>query len=232
MMTNKVVLLITSGIISVSAYLLLITLLVFTFFHTPPTHYSSLSESTLSLHAISIEAIIDDKPTPTPKEKQESTNAPLAGSGIKDMFERIESDEPSKAPIGDNREQLEQNAKNQKLKELQANAQELQNRLNTLSNLTISANSNQNDGEFDEWYAQIEKIMLQKWQKTFYVEEKLQALVRIHISSSGVFSYKIVKYSGNNTFDESLKSMLEECTAMSFAPHPKGAREIATTFKN
>ncbi|WP_300958108.1 energy transducer TonB, partial [uncultured Helicobacter sp.] len=136
------------------------------------------------------------------------------------------------APIGDNREKIEQNAKVEKIKELQSSAETLQNKLNALSNLTISTNSAQNDGEYDEWYAQIEKIMLQQWQKTFYVEEKLQALVHISIADNGNFSYKIVKYSGNAVFDDSLKSMLEECTHLHFPPHPKGKKEIATTFKN
>lgn len=229
---NNALLFITSGIISFCIYFLLIIALVFTLFHSNPTHYSSLKESSLALHAISIEAIIDDKPTPS-QNKQTANNNPLAGSGIKDMFDKIDSDTPSQnTPIGDNREKIEQNSKEQQLKDLQASAESLQNKLNTLSNLTISANSNQSDGEYDEWYAQIEKMMFQQWQQTFYVEEKLQALVHIRITENGIFSYKVVKYSGNAVFDDSLKAMLEECTQIHFPPHPKGKREIAITFKN
>ena len=213
---NNALLFITSGIISFCIYFLLIIALVFTLFHSNPTHYSSLKESSLALHAISIEAIIDDKPTPS-QNKQTASNNPLAGSGIKDMFDKIDSDTPSQnTPIGDNREKIEQNSKEQQLKDLQASAESLQNKLNTLSNLTISANSNQSDGEYDEWY----------------VEEKLQALVHIRITENGIFSYKVVKYSGNAVFDDSLKAMLEECTQIHFPPHPKGKREIAITFKN
>ena len=163
---NNALLFITSGIISFCIYFLLIIALVFTLFHSNPTHYSSLKESSLALHAISIEAIIDDKPTPS-QNKQTASNNPLAGSGIKDMFDKIDSDTPSQnTPIGDNREKIEQNSKEQQLKDLQASAESLQNKLNTLSNLTISANSNQSDGEYDEWYAQIEKMMFQQWQQT------------------------------------------------------------------
>lgn len=229
---NNTLLFITSGIISFCIYFLILVSLIFTFFYSNPTHYSSLRESAISLNAISIEAIIYDKPTPS-ESKTPTLNNPLAGSGIKDMFDKIDSNVPSQnAPIGDNREKIEQNAKVEKIKELQSSAETLQNKLNALSNLTISTNSAQNDGEYDEWYAQIEKIMLQQWQKTFYVEEKLQALVHISIADNGNFSYKIVKYSGNAVFDDSLKSMLEECTHLHFPPHPKGKKEIATTFKN
>ncbi len=229
---NNALLFITSGIISFCIYCLLLIALVFTFFYQKPTHYSSLLESTLTLNAISVEAIIDDKPTPALNKQDSSTNNPLAGSGIKDMFSKIDSDIPSQnSPIGDDREKLEQNTKD-KLKELQSSAQELQNKLNSLSNLTISTDTSQNDGEYDEWYAQIEKIMLQQWQKTFSIEEKMQALVYIRIANNGDFSYNIVKYSGNVAFDDSLKAMLEECKQMRFPPHPKGSKEIATTFKN
>ena len=126
---NNALLFITSGIISFCIYFLLIIALVFTLFHSNPTHYSSLKESSLALHAISIEAIIDDKPTPS-QNKQTASNNPLAGSGIKDMFDKIDSDTPSQnTPIGDNREKIEQNSKEQQLKDLQASAESLcQNR--------------------------------------------------------------------------------------------------------
>ncbi len=229
---NNALLFIASGIISLCIYCFIIIAFVFTLFISP-IHYSSLKESAISLNAISIEAIIDDKPTPSITKNPSSTNNPLAGSGIKDMFDKIDSNELSQnTPIGDNRDKVEQNAKEQKIKDLQSTAQELQNKLNTLSNLTISTNSTKSDGEYDEWYAQIEKIIHQKWQQTFYIEDKMQALVHIRIADNGVFSYKIVKYSSNVAFDDSLKTMLEECTQMHFPPHPKGTREIAITFKN
>lgn len=228
---NNALLFITSGIISFCAYFLIIIALVFSIFRSNPTHYSAFNESALALHAISIEAILDDKPTPS-KSPKPAINNPLAGSGIKDMFDKIDSDLPSQnAAIGDDREKVEQNSKEQKLKELQSSAESLQNKLNSLSNLTISANTNQSDGEYDEWYAQIEKIMFEQWQ-VFNIEEKLQALVHIRIADNGIFSYKVVKYSGNIAFDDSIKTALEECTRISFPPHPKGKKEIAITFKN
>lgn len=225
---------ITSGVISFCIYALIIIALVFTFFQALPTHYSAFKQSSISIQAISIEAIIDEKPTPAPPQnKQPAINNPKAGSGIKDIFSKVDSNvTPQNTPIGDNRDKVEQNSKEQKLKALQSSAQLLQNKLNALSNLTISTNVNQNDGEYDQWYAQIEKMMLQQWQQTFYAQEKLQALVHIRIAENGNFSYKIVKYSGNATFDDSLKAMLEECTQIHFPPHPKGKKEIATTFKN
>lgn len=229
---GNTLLFVASGVIAVCVYCLVLISLVFTFFHSTPTHYASLRESTLSLNAISIEAIIDDKPL-VAQNKPHTSNNPLAGSGIKNMFSQIDSDIPSRnAPVGDDREKLEQNAKEQKYKDLQAKTQEIQNKINALSNLTVSTNSNQSDGEYDPWYAEIEKMILSKWQKAFYTEDKLQALVHIRIADNGSFSYKVVKYSGNVEFDDSIQSMLDECTHISFPPHPKGKREIATTFRN
>lgn len=230
---DNALLFVTSGVISLCSYALLLIVLVFTLFSALPTHYSSLQESSLTLNAISIEAIIDDKPSPSPQPKPAQANSALAGSGIKDMFHKIDSQAPSQnAKIGDDREKAEQNSKEQQLEKLQNATKELQNKLNSLSNLTISTNTAASEGEYDEWYAEIEKIMLQQWQKTFYVGEKMQALVYIRIASNGDFNYKIVKYSGDEAFDNSLKAMLEECRQIHFPPHPKGTKEIATTFKN
>lgn len=231
---NASLLFITSGLIAICTYLFLIITLVFVFFNSQPTHYSLLKESTLSLNAISIEALIDETHKfETNKEKLIPLNNPLAGSGIKNMFEKIDKNQISQnEPIGDNREQTEQNIKNKKLQELQSATQNLQNKLDSLSNLTISTDSKQGDGEYDEWYAKIEKILRKQWKQTFYNGENLSAVFHIRISRDGVFSYKVIQYAGNLAFDNSLKTMLEQCTQMQFPPHPKGAKEIAITFKD
>lgn len=227
---NNIVLFITSGVISSCIYALLLLMLLFSFFNAP-AHYSAFKDSMLSLESISIEAIIADSPTPA--KDNSPTNNPLAGSGIKDMFKQVDSNMPSQeAEIGDDREKIEQNVKDKKLEALQSATQNLQNTINAISNLTISANAS-SDGEYDEWYAKIEEIMLKQWQKTFSTTEKRQALVHIKIAPSGAFSYKIIKYSGDVVFDEALSAMLEECRQMTFPAHPKGGtKEIATTFKN
>lgn len=230
---NNILLLFTSGVISICSYILLLLALFFTLFSNLPIHYSSLQESSIALNAISIEAIIDEKPTPSPNNKPSLANSPLAGSGIKDMFNRIDSSVPTQnIPMGDNREKVEQNSKEKKLQALQSATQELQNKLNSLSNLTISTDSLQSDGEYDEWYAQIEKMIATQWQQSLLIEEKVQAVVHIRISSNGAFSYRVIKYSQNIAFDDSLKAMLEECVHISFPPNPKGTKEIAITFSN
>lgn len=231
---NNALLFVASGIIAICTYCFLLITLIFSFISTP-THYSSLKDSMIALNAISIEAIIDDNPTPSKVDKKPANvNNPLAGSGIKDMFDRIDSKQPSQnTQIGDNRDKVEQNASNnERLENLKAATQEIQNKLDTLSNLTISTDSHHTDGEYDEWYAEIEKILYQRWQQTAYIEEKLAAVIHIRITNNGVFSYKVVKYSGNLAFDDSLKMMLEECTKKHFPPHPKGNKDIAITFKN
>lgn len=231
---NAPFLLITSGLIAICTYLFLIVALVFMFFSSQPTHYSSLKESTLSLNAINIEALIDEKDKLEPsKEKLVPPSNPLSGSGIKNMFEKIDKNQISQnEPIGDNREQTEQNIKNKKLQELQSATQNLQDKLSSLSNLTISVDSTQGDGKYDEWYAQIEQILHKQWKQTFYSGENLSAVFHIRITKDGVFSYKVIQYAGNLAFDSSLKTMLEQCTQMRFPPHPKGTKEIAITFKD
>lgn len=225
---------IASGMIAVCTYLFLIIALVFILLDSQPTHYSSFKESTISLNAINIDAIITQEPTPVPtKEQAAIPNNSLAGSGIKNMFEKIDQDQISRdQPIGDNRKQTEQNIKNKKLQELQNASQDIQNKLNSLSNLTITTESTQGDGKYDEWYAQIEKILYRQWQQTFFSDKQLTAIIHIKITASGVFSYKVIQYSSDLAFDNSLKTMLEQCTKMQFPPHPKGTKEIAITFKD
>lgn len=231
-MNNSIVLFVTSGIISLCIYCLLLIALVFTLFSAIPTHYSSLKDSMLSLEAISVDAIIDGDNSPAPSDKSSGKNSPLSGSGIKNLFDKVDSKAPSKeSPLGDDRELSEQNTKEDS-QDAQARTKELRDKLKSLSNLNVSSKSNQSDGEYDEWYAEIESMIHQQWQESIFIEEKVMAIAHIHIKNNGVFSYKIVKYSGNVAFDDSLKSMLEECKQIHFPPHPDGSREIAITFKN
>lgn len=230
---NNAILFFTSGIISICSYCLLLLLLIWTFLSPLPTRYSSLEDSQLALESISIEAIIESTPSKGIDNSLKSASTPLAGSGIKDMFERIDNAKASQSLVGDNREQVEKNeTQNEQIQQILNAAQSLQQSTQSLSNITISSESSSSDGEYDEWYAEVERIVKQQWQQAFYAESKLQSTIHIKISKNGSFSYKVVKYSGNQAFDDSLKEALLRCQQLHFPPHKSGEREIAMIFKN
>jgi len=106
----------------------------------------------------------------------------------------------------------------------------LLNDVKTSTNMaTTSSTSN---GEHDEYFSQIKEILWKRW-NPILLEEGLVVKVLVKISSTGKFDYRIMKYSNNVRFDQSLKEFLDSQLQELF-PRPKinSNVDIIVNFKS
>ena len=86
----------------------------------------------------------------------------------------------------------------------------------------ISSNVSKNK-ESDDYYSKVNEL-LSAWTPTTR-ESDLKAVVIVTITASGVFDYSFDKYSGNSSFDLSLKAFLEEQKSIIY-PKPKKGKQV------
>ena len=90
---------------------------------------------------------------------------------------------------------------------------------------------NSSDNEKDPYYSKIYELLAQRW-NPLMIEDGLFAKVLVVITSSGEFSYKFLQYSGNQSFDASLTSFLNEQVNIIYPKHNKGSKtSIEVIFK-
>jgi hypothetical protein len=91
---------------------------------------------------------------------------------------------------------------------------------------TVDTNANH-----DKYISEIYDIIFQRWNPKFTIDG-LSAKVIITINSKGSFYYKLIQYSGNNSFDKQLVDFLDSQTQELY-PAPKTERsiDIEVTFK-
>jgi len=99
----------------------------------------------------------------------------------------------------------------------------------TTTNVTSSNRSKSK--ESDDYYSQVNSL-LSIWTPSGR-EEGLVATVLVKITASGKFNFSFVKYSGNSSFDLSLKAFLEEQKSIIY-PKPKKGKtvQINVDFKS
>lgn len=197
-----------------------------------PTKYASVSESAITIESIDLQAYLDISKETQP-QIQTPKNNPLEGLGVNEMFENIDSDDaPKSEEIADNREKMAQNTDTQKLQELIEQSKNIQERLNAMDTIAITNSQDSNEGEFDEYYAQIQQIFQKQWDsnKTFLPPD-LVGVALIHINEKGEMTYSVKRYSQDNSFDSTLDSVLRSLKDYPFPP-PKKTRSIDIQFKS
>ena len=226
-MRFNIIMFVASGIIAFCLYALLLLVFVGAF-HTQPTKYTTLQESAITIQTIDIQAYLDLAPKQEPKAP---TTNPLEGSGIKDMFAQIDANSFAKSQeIADDREKYAQNAK--KLNELAQQSKDLQQQLHDLNTtITIQNESTQqDDGKYDEWFANISKILLAHWDKrSRFLARDLEGIVVFEINTQGKMHYMVKRYTLDNTFDEALDATLKELETYPFPP-PKQSKSFSVSF--
>ena len=91
----------------------------------------------------------------------------------------------------------------------------------TTTNTTSKSSSKK--GETDEYYSKV-RALLDRFIPTTR-EENLKSVVLVIINRKGEFDYKIVSYSNNTNFDESLKAFLDEQKSIIY-PIPKKNKTV------
>lgn len=197
-----------------------------------PTKYTSISESAITIESIDLQAYLDISKIEQTREET-PVNNPLEGLGVSEMLENVDSDSEIKSEeITDNREKMAQNADIKKLEKLIEQSKNIQERLNAMDTIAIANSQDSNEGEFDEYYAQIKQIIQKHWDsnKTFLPPD-LVGVALIHINEKGQMTYSVKRYSQDNAFDNTLDSVLRSLKDYPFPP-PKKTRSIDIQFKS
>jgi hypothetical protein len=110
------------------------------------------------------------------------------------------------------------------------NVNKLLNDTKTTTNMPkTSATSN---GEEHEYFSKIKEILWQRWNPSL-LEAGLTVKVLVMITNDGVFDYRVMKYSSNDRFDQSLKEFLESQKNESFPTHKINSKvDIIINFKS
>lgn len=87
--------------------------------------------------------------------------------------------------------------------------------------LTFSESKNHND----PYYSKIYEIIASRWQPKF-IMDNLSAKVLVTIYSDGKFDFSFLRYSGDDSFDDSLRSFLVQQTNILYPPHDKGNKTV------
>lgn len=97
----------------------------------------------------------------------------------------------------------------------------------TKSSVIASTDSKNNN---DPYFSKIYELLAKRWRPMLIIDG-LSAKVLVIISSSGEFDYRFIQYSGNERFDDSLKSFLRDQVDITYPPHERGSsQKIAVTF--
>lgn len=240
---DKLILHISGCIISLSVYILIIIFLVFKFSQreAEPTRYSFQKETTFEVSLMEITPEIKPEVKPPPKEEkkveeipveQESASrTPHVGLGVNKLFSQVEAKVPVKeVKPSDIHDKIARKKKAEKSVQKDAIDESLQKILSDV-NVKNTMTFNAPTGQYDEFYAEVSKILYLNWNPSGF-NYKEESKVIITITSSGRFSYKISKKSGNASFDSALEEFLEKMKNIEFPPFPRGDRtSIEVTFK-
>ena len=87
-------------------------------------------------------------------------------------------------------------------------------------------------GKYDNKYmSKIQLSIMKQWQNTIGTKDGLKATVTIRIDNHGKLTYKNLKPSFNELFDQKLKEFLKQLTTQTFPRYKgRGATYIETTF--
>jgi hypothetical protein len=229
------------GFLSIGIYLL-ICLSFLVYVNAPKAKkYDSNKTTVLELDLISTKSnekkVAKKSPEKVQSVVKKSTSASIKKTAdFKSLFANVETKAKKVAQKDANtvKESLDPSrfkSKFQKQKKTDnVSVSKLLNDVKTTTNMpTTSSTSN---GEHDEYFSKIKELLWKRW-NPMLLEEGLIVKVLVKISSDGSFDYRIMKYSNNQRFDESLKEFLDSQLNEEF-PRPKinSKVDIIVNFKS
>ncbi|STP12334.1 periplasmic protein TonB [Helicobacter mustelae] len=227
-----------SGALAFFIYFALLFLIVATIIHQKNTAHYIMKNNT-KFDQIAIDALIEDsKPQPktqasfVKKTVEKSQGEPKSLSDIKDLFSKIPDWETeSKEQQLKKQEDLEQKKlldqellkQQEAIQNLQANLSSMNKTLNEMKtsiDIKTDVLPNQDNGLYDEWIAKIYKILYKNWSFAFYQDATVSAIITI--TNTGQFSYKILKYSPFEEYNNGVIAILENLRDQKLPPYPNG----------
>lgn len=229
-----------SGVISIGAYLA-VCISILIYLHSPTAKkYDSSKTTVLELELVTtkaeekqvakksvqkVEEVVEKSTSATNKQtadfKSLFANVKTTATKVeeKDVSNTQESIDPSRF-----KSKFEKQKKTDNL-----TVSKLLNDTKTTTNMTQTSSSN---GEEHEYFSKIKELLWQRWNPSM-LESGLVVKVLVMITKDGVFDYRVMKYSGNQRFDQSLKEFLETQLKESFPTHDIGAKvDIIINFKS
>lgn len=231
-----------SGFISISLYFIVAFLLLFYMNQPKPKKFDMNTKSTiLELELISTKDI-EKKVAKKTQEKQEeivkksTSKSNKQKADFKSLFANVKTKSKNivekevttqEASIEPSRfkSKFQKQKKSDNLK-----VSKLLNDVKTTTNQKIVTSSSK--GEQHEYFSKIKEILWQRWNPKL-LEDGLVVKVLVRISNSGEFEYKVLKYSNDVRFDESLKEFLNSQLTQSFPTHNINNKvDIIVNFKS
>lgn len=245
-----------SGLI---AFIFEICLLIFLFFTLLPKMQKqyTFKDKTI-LDFVEIEQILEqskrqenkrvESPKQSQAEKQKKEKkiaikpSPKVGSDVRKLFEKVDSSNPPvrQENIEDERSKFAANTmRTQKYSysrddlQIQQESSKIQDALDSLwekeLEVSLPEMADISEGEYDEWFAKIKKILYAKWVNRFY--ESVAITASISIDASGNLTYRMIKLSKNEAYNLYMSEFLNALKEEKFPPYPKGKIVLEVTFK-
>lgn len=230
-----------AGILSASIYVLICISFLLYINAPKPKKFDSSKTTVLELDLISMKA---DKKTATKKStekmeevvKKSTSSSAKQKADFKSLFADVKTtakkvEEKDVNTVKESLDPSRFKSKFEKQKKTDnTSVSKLLKDVKTATNLP--SNSSTSNGEQDEYFSKIKEILWKRWNPVL-LDSGLVVKVLVMISSDGSFDYRIMKYSDNQRFDESLKEFLETQVGESF-PRPKinSKVDIIVNFKS
>lgn len=231
-----------SGFLSVTVYLAICFSFLFYIYAPKAKKYDSSKTTVLELELISTKAPekkVAKKSVEKPKEvvkKSTSRSSEQKSVDAKSLFAKVKTTAKKvvKEEVSTVKESLDPSrfkSKFQKQKKTDnLNVNKLLNDTKTSTNMPKTTSTSQ--GEEHEYFSKIKEILWQRWNPAF-LEAGLVVKVLVMITNSGQFDYRIMKYSSDDRFDESLKEFLNKQINEYFPPHTIDSQvDIIINFKS
>ena len=230
-----------SGVISTGIYIIICISFLLYINAPKPKKYDSNKTTVLELELISTKA--DEKKVAkksTVKEqelvKKSTSRSTKKTVDFKSLFANVKttSKEVVEKEVNAVNESLDPSrfkSKFQKQKKSDnAVVSKLLNDVKTATNMPkTTATSN---GKEHVYFSKIKEILWQRWNPRL-LDEGLEVKVLVMITNDGIFDYRVMKYSNNQRFDESLKEFLNTQKNEQFPTHNINSKvDIIINFKS
>ena len=223
-----------SGVISISFYILICFLVVYYVTSPKAKTYNVKTEATV----LELDVIIEKSDKKRVKKQEvvkETSKAAKKKPDLKSLFGKVKIKEAkvTKKEVNNVKKSSDPKVYKAKFeKQKKSSNIKLDSLLkDTKTTTTSNSKSSSKKGESDEYYSKV-RALLDMFVPTTR-EENLKSVVTVFIDASGRFDYRIVSYSNNTNFDESLKAFLDEQKSIIY-PKPKKNKtlKINVDFKS
>ena len=231
-----------SGIVSVSIYLAIIFSFLIYINAPKPKKYDSSKTTVLELELITSKSdqrkiAKKSKPKEVQKVVKKSTSkSHKQAADFKSLFAKVKTKakkvvEKETNTVKESIDPSRFKSKFQKQKKTDnVSVSKLLNDNKTTTNMPKQSSSGK--GEKHEYFSKIKELLWQRWNPRL-LESGLIVKVLVMITKDGVFDYRVMKYSRDERFDQSLKEFLESQKNESFPTHKINNKvDIIINFKS